>query len=299
MRIASLLASATEILFALGAGDEVVAVSEKCDFPDAARQRPVVVRARIDNQRSQEEIDEQVNRLRAAGESLYEVDTATLAALRCDLVVTQEVCHVCAASPQDLQSGLRGMSCPPHVIALKPRRLADVWRDVERLGEATGRSVRARQLVAELEARTQVGPTRSAPSMLCLEWLAPPFVAGHWVPDMIECAGAYAVLGVAGQPGFRCEWAHVLVSNPGVIVLMPCGYHLDETERLARTFRWPAGWSKLAAVRYGNVFAVDGSGQFSRHGPRLADGVDTLREIVTATTTGCARGENWRRLATA
>lgn len=299
MKIASLLPSATEILFALGAGDEVVAVSEKCDFPAAARQRPVVVRARIDDQRPQNEIHEQVNRLRAAGESLYAVDAGELAALGCDLLVTQDVCQVCAASPKDLESGLRGISCPPHVIALNPHRLADVWRDVERLGEATGRRERARQLIAELEARTRATPTSSAPRMLCLEWLAPPFVAGHWVPDMIECAGARSVLGVAGEHGFRCEWNRVLASNPDVIVLMPCGYHLDETERLAGTFTWPVGWSKLGAVRRGAVFAVDGSAQFSRHGPRLADGVDTLREIVSATTAGGVRGANWRRLTTA
>lgn len=300
MRIASLLPSATEILYALGLGDSVIAVSEKCDYPDDARHKPIVVRSRIDSSRSQAEIDAQVNRLLAAGEGLYDVDVEQLVRLQCDLLITQDVCHVCAASPQDLQPGATGLQCPARVVTLNPHRLADVWRDIECVAEAAGRAREGKRLAAELAMRTQAVPhPGTAPRVLCLEWFAPPFVAGHWVPEMVECAGGQNVIAMAGVPGFASDWGKVLASNPDVIVLMPCGYDLDEVERQARAFDWPAGWGDLNAVRSENVFVVDASGQFSRHGPRLADGVDTLREILDASQLHKAagrRGAQWRRL---
>lgn len=302
MRIASLLPSATEILFALGAGDELVAISEKCDYPDAVRAKTVVVRSRIDDTRPQAEIHAQVQGMVAAGEALYEVDLAALARLECDLLITQEVCHVCAASPHDLAQGLCRLDPEPRVVALHPCRLDEVWQDVETLGEAIGRRERGRELAACLRAAVAAPPAGSAPipRVLCLEWFMPFFIAGHWVPDMVACAGGCGALGVAGEPGFACDEARVLASRPDVIVLMPCGYHLDEVERQARCFAWPEGWQHLAAVQAGNVFVVDASGQFSRHGPRLADGVRTLREILAAwqrddrSATG---GSSWRRLS--
>lgn len=301
MRIASLLPSATEILYALGAGDELVAISEKCDYPDAARVKPVVVRSRIDDTRPQEEIHAQVQGMVAAGEALYEVDVAALARLQCDLLITQDVCHVCAASPHDVEDGLCQLNPALRMVALHPCRLDEVWQDVEALGEAIGRPARGRELAAALRAAVAAPLPRTspAPRVLCLEWFMPPFVAGHWVPDMVACAGGCDALGVAGEPGFACDWARVLASRPEVIVLMPCGYHLDEVERQARSFAWPDGWQRLAAVRAGNVFVVDASGQFSRHGPRLADGVQTLREILAAFQRGdrsADGGSSWRRL---
>ncbi|MGH9467162.1 MAG: cobalamin-binding protein [Terriglobales bacterium] len=301
MRIASLLPSATEILYALGLGDSVIAVSERCDYPDDARRKPVVVRSRIDSSRAQAEIDAQVNRLLTARESLYQVDIEQLVRLQCDLLITQDVCHVCAASPQDLQATSTGLQCPARVISLNPHRLAEVWKDIEHLGEAAGRAREGKRLAAELAARTQAVPTPgTAPRVLCLEWFSPPFVAGHWVPEMVACAGGQNALAIAGEPGFATEWGRVLASNPDVIVLMPCGYDLDEVERQAQTFAWPEGWGDLKAVRTESVFVVDASGQFSRHGPRLADGVDTLRAILDAFQHGQSagrRGAHWRRLA--
>lgn len=277
MRVASLLPSATEIVFALGAGADLVAVSEKCDFPAAAARLPVVVRARIDDTGSQVEIDAQVNRLMAAGESLYEVDTETLAQLECDLILTQDVCHVCAASPSDLEHS----HCDARVLSLHPSRLDDVWCDIERIGTALGRERAARTLAAELRARTQpLAAAAERPRTLCLEWFDPPFIAGHWVPDMVDRAGGVDVLGLVGEPGYRCAWDRVLASDPDRIVLMPCGYHLDQVEQQVRAFAWPPGWHKLRAVRGGHVYIVDASGQFSRHGPRLADGLQTLRDIL-------------------
>lgn len=305
MRIASLLPSATEILYALGAGDELVAISEKCDYPDAVRSKTVVVRSRIDDTRSQEEIHAQVQGLVAAGEALYEVDLAALARLQCDLLITQDVCHVCAASPHDLEQGLCRLDPAPQVVALHPCRLDEVWQDVETLGEAIGRPARGHELAAALRAAVAAridwrgAAAAATPRVLCLEWFMPPFIAGHWVPDMVACAGGLDALGMAGQPGFACDWERVLASRPDAIVLMPCGYHLDEVERQAREFVWPEGWQRLDAVRAGNVFVVDASGQFSRHGPRLADGVQTLREILAAFhrhDRSASGGNSWRRL---
>lgn len=300
MRVASLLPSATEILFALGAGEDLVAVSEKCDYPAEAAARKVVVRARLDDSRPQADIDAQVNRLLAAGESLYEVDTAALMQLQCDLVVTQDVCHVCAASPADLAAAMERGQCPARVLSLHPMGLEDVWLDIERIGAAVGREHQARLLADALRARTQAPAAAPAirPRVLCLEWFDPPFVAGHWVPEMVARAGGDDVLGVAGEPGYRCEWEKILRSDPDLIVLMPCGYHLDQVEEQARRFSWPPGWSELRAVRSGQVYVVDASGQFSRHGPRLADGVQTLREVIaniSEPAVGAASQANWRR----
>jgi len=291
-----LLPSATEIVFALGAGAELVAVSEKCDYPAEAAQLPVVVRARLDDSCPQGEIDAEVNRLMAAGESLYEVDTAALARLECDLILTQDVCHVCAASPSDLASG----QCSANVLSLHPSRLYDVWDDIERIGTAIGRQPQATALANRLRVRTQpVAVSPAAPlRVLGLEWFDPPFIAGHWVPDMIARAGGVDVLGIAGEPGYACTWDRVLASDPDVIVLMPCGYHLDEVEQQANSFAWPDGWQHLRAVRGGHVYLVDASGQFSRHGPRLADGLETLREIVADVRhPGASSSSAWRRMA--
>ncbi|MGH9482052.1 MAG: ABC transporter substrate-binding protein [Terriglobales bacterium] len=310
MRIGSLLASATEILYAIGAGDEVVAVSEKCDFPAEARGKPVIVRSRIDGRLPQRVIDEQVNQAVRRGESLYEVDAAALARLGCDLLVTQDVCHVCAASPQDLGCILGALAPPPALLALNPHRLADVWDDIRRLGAATAREAQAEALAAALDARTRAPGCAPAhrPRVLCLEWFDPPFIGGHWVPEMVALAGGEDVLGVPGGPGFSAAWDRILETRPEAIVLMPCGYHLEGVVEQYAQFRPPPGWDDLPAVRAGRVFAVDASGHFSRHGPRLAEGVESLRQIVAA----CAappphpsravarrRGAAWTRLGAA
>ncbi|MGH9520565.1 MAG: ABC transporter substrate-binding protein [Terriglobales bacterium] len=300
MRIASLLPSATEIVFALGAGPELVAISEKCDYPAEAAGRRVVVRARLDDSQPQAEIDAQVNRLLAAGESLYEVDTDALTHLQCDLVLTQDVCHVCAASPADLAAAMERGQCPARVLSLHPMGLDDVWLDIERIGVAVGREPQARALAEALRARTQspMAVPGPRPRVLCLEWFDPPFVAGHWVPEMVERAGGLDVLGVAREPGYRCSWQRILESDPDLIVLMPCGYHLDQVEQQARGFAWPPAWNGLRAVRGGQVYLVDASGQFSRHGPRLADGVQTLQEVMAQYQTpgsSTASQSNWRR----
>lgn len=285
MRICSLLPSATEILFALGLGDSVAGVTHECDYPPAAATRPVVVRPRVDAAASPAEVDRAVNEFAARGESIYRVDAGLLRAIEPDLILTQDLCHVCAASPDDLAAALAGMRHEPHVLALTPHTLAEVWDDIRKVGAATGYASRAEEVVAALERRVKaveaaVANPATRPLVACLEWLDPPFCAGHWVPEMVERAGGHDVIGIAGKPSFRIEWEQVLDAAPDLIVVMPCGYNIartvEEIEKLPR----PAGWEQIPAVRAGRAFAVDANAYFSRPGPRLADGVALLAQLI-------------------
>ncbi len=283
MRICSFLPSATEILYALGLGDSVAGVTYECDFPAEARQKPVVVYTKLPHGLSPAEIDRQVSEFLARGESLYRVDAEALREIEPDLIVTQDLCQVCAASPGDVGSALALLPRSPQLISLNPNRLGNVWEDIRQVGEITRRARQAAALIAELEGRVAAVECAVAgaprPNVMCLEWLDPPFVAGHWVPEMVTRAGGTDMLGRVGEPGFRVTWDTVLGSQAEVLVLMPCGYGLDQTlEGFARV-RLPKGCEKLPAVCQGRIFAVDGSSYFSRPGPRLAAGVEILANI--------------------
>jgi iron complex transport system substrate-binding protein len=285
MRICSLLPSATETLYALGAGDSVFGVTFECDYPPEARQKRVVVRTRLRHSQNPAEIDRQVREFIARGESLYEVDGAAIQEIQPDLIITQDLCHVCAASSGDLASALARLTHQPEVLSLSPQSLADVWDDIQKIGAAASRSHRASTLVEELKDRLArvhqaVAVSSARPRVACLEWLAPPFAAGHWVPQMVACAGGVDVLGKASTPGFQTNWDDVLKTCPEVIVVMPCGYNLEQTLDEFNLLTLPAGWESLPAVRDGKVYAVGGSGYFSRPGPRLAGGVEILAGIL-------------------
>jgi len=280
MKIASLLPSATEILFALGLGDSVTGVSHECDFPPEARSKRVLIRSRITHTESAAAIDAQVREFLARGESLYSVDFDALREIEPDLIVTQDLCHVCAATPDDLASALAQLPRQPRVITLNPHSLADVWADILRVGEATGRKEQAEDLVAEwkksVEAIERGVTGLDRPRVLCLEWLDPPYVAGHWVPEMVARAGGEDVLGHAGEPSFRVEWPAILAARPEFVFIMPCGYDLEKAAAEFRTLELPQGWNDLPAVRDGRVFAVDACSYFSRPGPRLVHGLVIL-----------------------
>ncbi len=285
MRICSLLPSATEILFAVGVGDAVVGVTHECDFPPEARLKPVVVRSRLPHGLSAGEIDRQVREFLARGESLYAVDVDALRAIEPDLVITQDLCHVCAASPHDLAAALASLSRPPAVVSLNPHSLADVWRDILTVGEATRRAGEARRLAADCERRVAavqaaVSGAAGLPRVVCLEWLEPPYNAGHWVPEMVVRAGGADVLGRAGEPSVRVSWDAIISAQPEVILVMPCGYGVEQVVDEFARIKLPIGWEDLSAVRQGRVFAVDASSYFSRPGPRLAAGVEVLAQVV-------------------
>lgn len=285
MRICSLLPSATEILFALGLGDDVAGVTHECDFPPEARSKPVLVRSRLPHAADPREIDRQVGEFLSRGESLYSVDAEALRAIEPDLILTQDLCQVCAASPDDLAAALAGLPRQPRVLSLAPRTLEDVWGDIRTVGEATDRASEARALVAELERRVAaveqaVAGAVERPAVVCLEWLDPPYTAGHWVPEMVAKAGGYDPLGRPGEASHRIGWAEILAAQPEVIVLMPCGYHLEQVVSEFARMRIPAGGEDLPAVRKGRVYAVDASSYFSRPGPRLAAGIEVLAQLI-------------------
>jgi iron complex transport system substrate-binding protein len=284
MKICSLLPSATEILFSLGLGEQVAGVSHECDFPPEARGKSVLVVSRISHTESAAAIDRQVHEFLERGESLYSVDILALAAIEPDLIITQDLCHVCAAAPDDLGAALAHLPRQPEVITLNPHSLADVCADIRAVARATGRTEQANVLVAEFErAVEQVEQAVAGLARLrvvCLEWLDPPYVAGHWVPEMVARAGGTDMLGRAGQPSFRVEWDTIFALQPDVVVLMPCGYGLNQVAKEFRDLSLPERWDHMPAARNGRIFLVDASGYFSRPGPRLAAGVAILADAI-------------------
>lgn len=283
MKICSFLPSATEILFALGLGGSVCGVTFECDYPAEARKKPVVVYSKLPPGLPEKEIDRQVNDYSARGISLYRLDAEKLREIQPDLIVTQDLCHVCAASPNDLGAVLSSFVHSPKVLSLTPHNVEEVWKDIQTVGEACDRSDLARQLVADTKRRIAAlqpnlpGP----PRVLCLEWLDPPFVGGHWVPEMVAMAGGIDVLGKPGHPGVPVSWQAIVAADPDVILAMPCGYHRKEVEHELAIVPFPEEWYALRAVRNGRVFAMDASGLFSRPGPRILDGILEMAELFS------------------
>lgn len=284
MRIASLLPSATEILYALGMGDSVVGITHECDFPAEASKKPPLIRPRVDPSAPPAELDRQVREIVARGESLYSVDDALLRSLNPDLIVTQDLCHVCAASPDDLATALARMTHTPRVLSLSPHTLSDVWSNILKIGDATGRDGQAQELAAALARRIAeieaiVARAASRPRVACLEWLNPIYVGGHWVPEMVARAGGVDLFGRAGELSFRVPPEQVLESQPEIIVVMQCGYGVARNrDEYCRT-EFPEGWSDLPAIRSSHVFAVDANSYFSRSGPRLTEGLAILAHL--------------------
>ena len=295
MRVCSLLPSATEMLFAMGAGDDVVGVTFECDYPAETRTRPQVVFSRMPPGLAPAEIDALVRMTGAEGKSLYFADFELLERLEPELIVLQDLCHVCAIDSPTLARDLSRLPSRPRVISLNASSLEGIFREIELLGEATGHAEGARRLAAGLmqrveQVRRDASSTERRPRMLCLEWLDPLFQGGHWVPEMVEIAGGEPVLATAEEKSVRITWEQVAAAQPEIVVVMPCGYHLAETVEQFRELesRFPVEWRELPAVREGCVYAVDGSAYFSRPGPRVVDGLEILRAIV--------RGSGWERL---
>jgi iron complex transport system substrate-binding protein len=282
MRICSFLPSATEILFALGLGDSVAGVTYECDYPAEARLKPVIVFSNLQPALLEREIDREVKDSSATGQSLYRLDAEKLRAIAPDLIITQDLCQVCAASPNDLAAVLAGLEPCPEVLCLNSHTVAEVLNDVLKVGIATGCAGEAQELVARL--RQQIASARSvasadAPRVLCLEWLDPPFVAGHWVPEMVALAGGVDALGKVGEHGYEVDWQTITATDPDMILAMPCGFHTPEVEAELKKSPFPPEWHALRAVREKRVFAVDASSYFSRPGPRIAEGVEVLADL--------------------
>ncbi|MEA2330967.1 MAG: iron complex transport system substrate-binding protein [Thermoleophilaceae bacterium] len=278
MRIASLVPSATEMLFALGLGDRVAAVTHECDYPPGAEQLPHLTRSVIPEGLPPAEVDAAVRERTRRGESLYELDEGTLEGLGVDLIVAQAVCDVCAVSFDDVRAVAQRLPTQPAVISLDPTTLGEVLADVPRLAGAAGVEEAGEELAEDAAARIDAveraveGAPR--PRVAALEWLDPIYIGGHWVPQMIELAGGVDVLGLPGEKSRRAEWGEVEALSPDVIVSMPCGYYAEQAA--AETVRWRKRLGLLGA----RVFAVDAAAYFSRPGPRLVEGVELLAHLL-------------------
>lgn len=284
LRIVSLVPSATEILFALGCGPDVVGVSHECAYPPPARQLPRVLRTSLEEAAaSSAAIDAAVRQAVAARTSLYALDEALLQALRPDLIVTQSLCDVCAVGPAQVTSVLPRLSPRPAVVALHPHSLEGVFEDVRRLGAAIGASVAAATLCAGLRQRLHrvqhAVAGRPRPRVACLEWLDPLMAAGHWVPEQIAWAGGEDVLAQAGRPSRRLAWAEVAAAAPEWLLVAPCGFPPERTRQELPLLTAQPGWEGLPAVQQDHVRLLDGPSHFQAAGPRLVDAVEQLANL--------------------
>jgi iron complex transport system substrate-binding protein len=285
VRIVSLVPNGTEILFALGAGGEVVGVSHECDFPEEVRQRPILTGSALTPGMSAAEIDQAVSAQVGNGLSLYTLDEARIADLAPDLIVTQELCPVCAVSTAQVDGAVRPLPRCPDLLSLDPRTLGDVLADIRKVGAAVGRAAEAAVLVSSLEARLAAVRARALPErprVLALEWLDPPFAGGHWVPEMIAAAGGIDTVARPGDSSRRLTWEEVAEIDPDVLVVMPCGFDAAGAAAQIATVADLPEWRRLRAVRAGGVYPVDANGCFSRPGPRLVDGIEQLAAIFAA-----------------
>ncbi len=282
MKILSLLPSATEIVFALGLGDQLDGVTYECDFPPEARSKPVVSDTALpqDRRLSAREIDDFVSSSMDRREPIYTLDKELIQRVQPDLILAQDLCRVCAVPSGQVEDALSELGCSSEVLPLDPHTIEDIFDCILQVGRATETERQAAELVAGLRERTERVRCQAAglPSVrtLCLEWSDPPFVGGHWVPGMVELAGGTNLLNGGGDPSRRVSWREIAEAAPEVIVFMPCGYYLEDAEREAGGLFGVTEFGDTPAARLGNVFAVDASSYFSRPGPRTVDGLEIL-----------------------
>jgi iron complex transport system substrate-binding protein len=278
MRIVSLVPSATEMLFALGLGDDVVAVTHECDYPPQTTTLPRVTRDKLPAGLTAAQIDAAVKQRTLSGESIYELDTKQLHALHPDLIVTQALCQVCAVSYDDVRAIADEIDSRPMVLALDPHTVGEVLGDARTIAQATDTKDAAVDLIREASER--IDRIRLAvrgarrPKVVALEWLEPPYIAGHWVPQLIEFAGGEDLLGFTGEKSEQQTWELIAASEPDLVIVMPCGFDAEIAHREAEMQR-----DRLAALGAGQIVAVDAAAYFSRPGPRIIDGLELLAYV--------------------
>lgn len=284
-RIVSLLPSATEIVFALGAGDRLVGVTHECDYPAGVRQKAVVVRAalQLENMNAAE-IDRAVTEQLSSGSSIYNIDLDLLRDLQPDLLITQDLCAVCAPAANDLAAAVAKLPSTLRIVTLTPHSLADVLDNVREIGDAIGCRAEADALLSGARQRLtrirEITAPLDRPRVFCMEWTDPVYCSGHWVPEMVEIGGGHDALGRIGHDSVRIEWNDVLAFAPEILVVMPCGYDLPNAQSRAAALSQLPGWDDLPAVKSKRAFVADANSYFARPGPRLIDGLELLAHLL-------------------
>jgi len=286
MRICSFLPSATEIVYTLGLGDQLYGVTRSCDYPAEALSKPIVVRSILDEEGlTSGDIDRIVKEHARNGQSVYHIDMEALCAAEPDLILTQQLCDVCAVGYDDVLTQVKDLPKKPQVVSLNPTSLGDVLEDMLTVGRVTGTSERAQAAVSALRQRIdairqQAAKAITRPRVFCLEWMGPLFVSGHWMPEMVKIAGGIDGVGNDRTPSTQIAWETVRDYQPEVVILMPCGADVPKTLSELDDVQALPGWADLPAVRHGRVYAVNSGAYFSRSGPRLVDGLELLAQII-------------------
>ncbi|MBD2204701.1 cobalamin-binding protein [Calothrix sp. FACHB-1219] len=286
IRIVSLIPSGTEILAALGLTDAIVGRSHECDYPPEIQNRPICTKARLNSNASSQEIDQQVNNLLQSAVSIYEINTEILQQVKPTHIVTQDQCDVCAVSLQEVEKAVANLiDTSPQIISLQPNLLADVWQDIERVGNIF--EVDSVKLLEDLEARVKICQQRiqglsltELPTVACIEWIDPLMVGANWIPELVNLVGGQSLFSSSGQPSATITWETLVASNPDVIIFMPCGWDLQRTRQEARLLTKLPEWQGLHAVQTGRVYITDGNAYFNRPGPRLVDSLEILAEML-------------------
>jgi iron complex transport system substrate-binding protein len=289
MRICSLIPGATEVVAALDLADQLVGISHECDFPASVRQVPVMIEPLVGKDGgSGGEIDRQVKALVASGQRLYRLNEDAFCHASPDLILTQDLCHVCSMTPDQLTRVIESLQHRPNVLTLSPTTLDDMIHDIERIAQAADVHTKGQALTQKLRRRVDhvratTSRTSARPRVVCLEWLDPLYVAGHWVPEMVALAGGLDVLGSQDVPSHETTWHAVESARPDVVLIMPCGYSVERTvNELKRVGQTGEAWRR-ACEQWPDLYVVDAASYFSRHGPRLVDGVELLASILHPT----------------
>ena len=286
LRLISFLPSATEMVFALGLGDRLVGVSQECDFPAAAKTKPVVVKSVLPLEKmSLCEIDAAVAERIGSGQNIYQVDERLLEQLAPTHILTQDLCQVCAPSGNEITRALAALPVKPRILWFAPHSIEEIFGNIREFGASTGRMIQAEELSAVADARLQnvielTRKTSLRPRVFCLEWIDPYYCCGHWVPEMVELAGGQDALGRKGADSVRISWTDIAGLSPEILVVSPCGFGVEEAAEQAKQLLQQPGWNDFPAVLNDRVFAVDANAYFSRPGPRVVDGVELLAHLI-------------------
>lgn len=303
LRIVSLIPSATEIVALLGLTDALVGRSHECDYPPEIQDRPACTQARLNSSKPSAEIHQDVTYLLQNALSIYEIKLDLLEKLQPTHILTQDQCDVCAVSLSEVEKAVAQLiHAQPQIISLKPNLLEDVWADIQNVAEAMGVGIPTslsdlQSRVKICEQKTQPNFDTKRPTVACIEWTDPLMAGGNWIPELVKLAGGQPLVGVPGQPAPQLQWESLVTANPDVIIFMPCGFDLNRTRQEATILAQRPEWQNLQAVKTGKVYITDGNSYFNRPGPRLADSVEILAEILHPETVQYGyKGKAWELL---